>query len=40
MALAKHLGGWLGRYRWAQNAWLAQQHDLRFGSTHVRLIAQ
>ncbi len=37
MALAKHLGGWLGRYRWAQNAWLAQQHDLRFGLAPVRL---
>ncbi len=23
----------LGRYRWAQNAWLKRQHDLRFGST-------
>jgi 2-polyprenyl-6-methoxyphenol hydroxylase-like FAD-dependent oxidoreductase len=40
MALAKHLGGFLGRYRWAQNAWLAQQHDLRFGSREVRLTAQ
>jgi 2-polyprenyl-6-methoxyphenol hydroxylase-like FAD-dependent oxidoreductase len=37
MALAKHLGGWLGRYRWAQNAWLNQQHDLRFGISAVRL---
>ncbi len=37
MALAKHVGGWLGRYRWAQNAWLDQQRDLRFGSALVRL---
>jgi len=37
MALGKHLGGWLGRYRWAQNAWLDQQKDLRFGSTEVHL---
>ena len=27
----------LGRYRWAQNAWLKRQHDLRFGSTEVKL---
>lgn len=27
----------LGRYRWAQKAWLARQHDLRFGSTQVKL---
>lgn len=27
----------LGRYRWAQNAWLNRQHDLRFGSAEVRL---
>lgn len=27
----------LGRYRWAQNAWLGRQHDLRFGSTEVKL---
>ena len=27
----------LGRYRWAQNAWLGRQHDLRFGSAEVKL---
>ena len=27
----------LGRYRWAQNAWLKRQHDLRFGSEEVEL---
>ncbi|HZG64655.1 MAG TPA: FAD-dependent monooxygenase [Rubrobacteraceae bacterium] len=27
----------LGRYRWAQKAWLGRQHDLRFGSTEVKL---
>jgi 2-polyprenyl-6-methoxyphenol hydroxylase-like FAD-dependent oxidoreductase len=36
-ALAKHAARLLGRYRWAQNAWLARQHDLRFGSTEVKL---
>ncbi|WP_165977792.1 FAD-dependent monooxygenase [Nonomuraea diastatica] len=27
----------LGRYGWARRAWLQRQHDLRFGSTTVRL---
>ena len=27
----------LGRYRWAKNAWLERQRDLRFGSTEVKL---
>jgi hypothetical protein len=27
----------MGRYRWAQAAWLRRQHDLRFGSTEVKL---
>ncbi|MCO1659953.1 FAD-dependent monooxygenase [Pseudonocardia humida] len=27
----------LGRYAWAQRAWLRRQHDLRFGSTPVTL---
>lgn len=35
--LAKRGARMLGRYRWAQRAWLRRQHDLRFGSTHVRL---
>ena len=34
---AKHAARLLGRYRWAQNAWLRRQHDLRFGSTEVKL---
>jgi 2-polyprenyl-6-methoxyphenol hydroxylase-like FAD-dependent oxidoreductase len=34
---AKRAARLLGRYRWAQNAWLGRQHDLRFGSTEVRL---
>ncbi len=34
---AKHGARLLGRYRWAQNAWLKRQHDLRFGSTEVKL---
>jgi 2-polyprenyl-6-methoxyphenol hydroxylase-like FAD-dependent oxidoreductase len=36
-ALAKRLAPVLGRYRWAQRAWLARQRDLRFGSTPVVL---
>jgi 2-polyprenyl-6-methoxyphenol hydroxylase-like FAD-dependent oxidoreductase len=35
--LAKRGAHLLGRYRWAQNAWLRRQHDLRFGSTEVKL---
>jgi 2-polyprenyl-6-methoxyphenol hydroxylase-like FAD-dependent oxidoreductase len=35
--LAKHGARLLGRYRWAQRAWLRRQHDLRFGSTEVSL---
>jgi 2-polyprenyl-6-methoxyphenol hydroxylase-like FAD-dependent oxidoreductase len=34
---AKHAARLLGRYRWAQKAWLRRQHDLRFGSTEVKL---
>ena len=37
--LAKHGARLLGRYRWAQRAWLRRQHDLRFGSTEVTLRA-
>ncbi len=36
-ALAKRGARLLGRYRWAQRAWLGRQHDLRFGSRSVRL---
>ena len=36
-ALARSLAPALGRFRWAQRAWLARQHDLRFGSTTVVL---
>jgi 2-polyprenyl-6-methoxyphenol hydroxylase-like FAD-dependent oxidoreductase len=35
--LAKRGARLLGRYRWAQNAWLRRQRDLRFGSTEVGL---
>jgi 2-polyprenyl-6-methoxyphenol hydroxylase-like FAD-dependent oxidoreductase len=35
--LVKHGARLLGRYRWAQRAWLRRQHDLRFGSTEVKL---
>ena len=34
---AKRAARLLGRYRWAQNAWLGRQRDLRFGSTEVKL---
>ena len=37
VSLAGTLGPALGRYTWAQNAWLRQQRDLRFGSTEVSL---
>ncbi len=37
ISLAGTLGPALGQYRWAQNAWLNQQRDLRFGSTEVSL---
>lgn len=33
--MAKHLGPLLGRYTWAQRSWLAQQRDLRFGTSNV-----
>ena len=36
-ALTKRLARRMGRYRWAQRAWLKRQHDLRFGSTEVKL---
>jgi 2-polyprenyl-6-methoxyphenol hydroxylase-like FAD-dependent oxidoreductase len=35
--LAKRGVRLLGRYRWAQNAWLKRQRELRFGSTEVKL---
>ncbi|HSK98554.1 MAG TPA: FAD-dependent monooxygenase [Euzebyales bacterium] len=35
--LARHGAKLLGRYAWAQRAWLHRQHDLRFGSVEVRL---
>jgi 2-polyprenyl-6-methoxyphenol hydroxylase-like FAD-dependent oxidoreductase len=35
--LAKRGARLLGRYRWAKNAWLKRQRDLRFGSTEVKL---
>ena len=37
IAAAKLLAPVLGRFQWAQRTWLRQQHDLRFGSTDVRL---
>src|SRR5918993_1373797 len=35
--LTKRLAQRMGRYRWAQAAWLKRQHDLRFGSKEVKL---
>lgn len=37
IALGKHIGRRLGGYEWAQQAWLNQQRDLRFGVTKVEL---
>ena len=37
IGLAGFLGPKLGKYRWAQQAWLSQQRDLRFGSRTVKL---
>lgn len=37
IAVAKLLAPVLARFQWAQRNWLRQQHDLRFGSTDVRL---
>ena len=39
IGLAKFLGPIMGKYPWAQRAWLEQQRDLRFGSREVRLTA-
>jgi hypothetical protein len=36
-ALGKRLGRLMGRYAWAGRAWLAQQRDLRFGTSGVHL---
>ena len=35
--LTKCLARRMGHHRWAQAAWLRHQHDLRFGSTEVKL---
>ena len=37
IGLAGFLGPKLGKYRWAQQAWLGQQRDLAFGSRDVKL---
>ena len=37
IAVAKLLAPVLAWFQWAQRNWLRQQHDLRFGSTDVRL---
>ena len=37
IGMAKHIGPSMGKYAWAQRAWLNQQRDLRFGSTEVEL---
>jgi len=37
VSLAGTIGPPMGQYKWAQNAWLNQQRDLRFGSTAVVL---
>jgi 2-polyprenyl-6-methoxyphenol hydroxylase-like FAD-dependent oxidoreductase len=35
--LTKRLARRIGHHRWAQATWLRRQHDLRFGSTEVKL---
>lgn len=40
LAVAKRLGRRVGKQAWAQRAWLAQQRDLRHGSTRVVLEPQ
>ena len=37
VSLAGSIGPRMGQYKWARNAWLNQQRDLRFGSTEVSL---
>ena len=37
IAIAKTTAPLVGRYQWAQNAWLNQQHLLRFGTVPVKL---
>lgn len=37
IAIAKTTAPLVGRYQWAQKAWLNQQHPLRFGTTPVQL---
>jgi 2-polyprenyl-6-methoxyphenol hydroxylase-like FAD-dependent oxidoreductase len=37
VSLAERIGPPMGQYKWAQNAWLNQQRDLRFGSVDVSL---
>jgi 2-polyprenyl-6-methoxyphenol hydroxylase-like FAD-dependent oxidoreductase len=36
-SFAKRAAGAIGRYGWAQRAWLRRQRALRFGSTSVQL---
>lgn len=37
IGIAKMTGPLFGRFKWASNAWLKQQHDLRFGTVPVEL---
>lgn len=40
IAIAKTTAPLVGRYQWVQNAWLKQQHPLRFGTVPVQLLPQ
>ena len=40
IAIAKTTAPLVGRYQWAQTAWLNQQHPLRFGTVPVQLLPQ
>ena len=37
LTLAQQILPWVGQLRWVQQAWLARQHDLRYGSQSVQL---
>ncbi|NEP54088.1 MAG: hypothetical protein F6K65_36970 [Moorea sp. SIO3C2] len=37
LALIQQILPWVGQFPWVQRAWLARQHDLRYGSQSVKL---
>ncbi|MEM9806081.1 MAG: FAD-dependent monooxygenase, partial [Cyanobacteria bacterium P01_D01_bin.56] len=40
LAIAQQILPWVGQLPWVQQAWLARQHDLRYGSQPVQLLAE